>query len=114
MLWSFSLDKNWEIWAGPGLALLIEADDPDKKWLTSVMSKRYMAFEATPERALEIYERVGILARLGYTRGKAQITPSGDQDEGSDSVLRDPSGLPEEDGGLPAASGTGTPLETTS
>lgn len=97
---------KWEIWAGPGVALLIEESDPDRAFMTKVMSKRYMTFECDADRALEIFQRANMLERLGYIptkeqlgqlRGteKAEVTPPGDENESSEPNLRDEGGVPE-------------------
>lgn len=33
--------EDWEIWAGQGLALVVAAADPDKPWLTRLMTLKY-------------------------------------------------------------------------
>lgn len=51
--------KNWEVWAAPGLALLIAAGfDPDKEVLTRVLVLKHVMHGKTFEEAQRIFARM--------------------------------------------------------
>lgn len=50
----------WQIWSGPGVAVLVREGDPDEAWLTRTCTsgvKLRMAPHVTPERAEEVFTR---------------------------------------------------------
>ncbi|MDP1824891.1 MAG: hypothetical protein Q8L48_16665 [Archangium sp.] len=49
--------EDWEIWTGSSLALVIRKADPDKPWLTRVMSLKYQMPGVLRSHALLVFTR---------------------------------------------------------
>lgn len=56
---SDELLEDWEIWAGVGgsIALLVPANDPDRPWLTRLLTRKYRMEGVTASRAWAVFER---------------------------------------------------------
>lgn len=83
---------DFEIWAGPGLAVLVPAAHPDKTWLTRGLTLKYKR-HATPEFAEMVFDR-GV--RAGYLG--ARRPPESPAKPRPDASL--PAGSGAADGGL--------------
>lgn len=55
--------EDWEIWSGSSCTVVVPASDPDKTWLTRVMTLKYRMPGVTEGHALKVFFRA---LRGGY------------------------------------------------
>ncbi len=82
--------ENWEIWAMPGMALLIPENDPDKPKLTKTLALKHQMRNVTEDFANRLFDKV--LPHWVDKKPAPDLTP--DADPGTTDPEATPEGEP--------------------
>lgn len=69
--------QNWEIWAMPGMALVIPENDPDKPLLTKTLVLKHQMRNVTQDFANRLFEKV--YPHWVDKKPRTDLTPDADQ-----------------------------------